>query len=129
MEAEARGEARLLAAVVAMAIRDACIRPSGKPPVASDIAINAVDFLFRTDVAGLGAYGDWLEFDAVVFRQRLKAAVESERFERLSDGDMRAFRFNYRALKDGAPCKRGMFEEPAINAIRAASAEPVLLGW
>jgi len=103
MSSDATAEKRLMAAVVAQAVKDACLLPierrrRGKTEMAlrSD-AITAMAFLFEKSMPGLDAYAIWLDFDTDRFRERLIDACDSNRRDPMfSDQQRRAFRHNYR---------------------------------
>ncbi len=105
MSSDATAEKRLLAAVVAQAIRDACLLPIEKrgdkvrkPRVILRAdAATAMAFLFDKSVSGVDAYAAWLDFDANRFRDRLLDACSSNRRDPMfTDEQRRAFRQNYR---------------------------------
>lgn len=90
-------ERRLLAAVVAQAIRDASAAPikEGKRAVRlPGDARSAMAFLFGP---GLDAYAMWLDFDPDQFRNNL---LDMRPGVHLSDEQRRNFRFNYRSWTD-----------------------------
>jgi len=105
MSSDAISEKRLLAAVVAQAVRDACLPPIDKradtgrkaeTSLRADAA-TAMAFLFDKSVAGVEAYATWLDFDADRFRGRLLDACSIDRRDPMfSDEQRRAFRANYR---------------------------------
>jgi hypothetical protein len=74
-ESAERGEQKLLAAVVALAVRDSCLAPikssERKCYVMQANAYTAFRFLFDEESSGLDAYADWLDFDKVQFRKQL----------------------------------------------------------
>lgn len=94
-------ERRLLVAVVHNAVREACLAPSGNPKAARPVSIDAIDFLFRTDAAGLDAYALWLDFDHEQFRRRLLAIMDGVPSKAINEQEARALRFNYRAWQNG----------------------------
>lgn len=95
-------EKRLLSAVVAHAVKDACIRPVTKNKKAvrhHPDALSALNFLFDTHRSGIDAYALWLDFDADQFRQKLIKACHKEIVAKdlhLSDEQRRNFRVNYK---------------------------------
>lgn len=102
MSTDAIAEKRLLAAVVAHAVRDACLSPVIKDKKAvrprAD-TLSALNFLFDTSRSGVDAYAVWLDFDVDQFRQKLinvcqKDLVSSELH--LTDDQRRNFRVNYK---------------------------------
>lgn len=95
---------KLLASVVHLSIKDACIRPpSGKRgkslgDINSD-AFTAMRFLFGTEVSGLNEYATWLDFDASQFRIKLLEMMQDDTARNvysLGPEDRRAFRYNYK---------------------------------
>ena len=100
MSSEAVAEKRLLAAVVAQAIRDACMAPNvgAKKKLHLRVeAASAMSFLFNTSRSGVDAYALWLDFDADRFREKLLKRCNTEGHDpQLSDEQKRNFRRNYR---------------------------------
>lgn len=108
MSMDAVAEKRLLSAVVAHAVRDACHAPimkGTKKKVASRMkpeTVSAMAFLFDTSRSGLDAYAIWLDFDADQFRQKLIDVCFKERVPsalHLTDDQRRCFRINYKLFK------------------------------
>jgi hypothetical protein len=90
---------RLLAAVIATAIKDACLAPKSKI-ICSDTA-SALNFLFGHSEFFLSL----LNIDAKQFQVRLLQYVQDRQHENatpfnLSNHDRRAFAFNYRRWKN-----------------------------
>ena len=103
---QTRNCTKLLSAVVATAVRDACATPitrRGKtigtlPPD----TYTALRFLFSGTVTGVGAYADWLDFDVANFRQQLirfMHDVTPETKQGITSIQRRAFRVNWRIYK------------------------------
>ena len=117
---DAIAEKRLLAAVVALAVKDMCLAPIVKKkgntrkvdrPRAD--AITAYGFLFDKSRSGLEEYASWLDFDAERFRTRLIESCFSDIVSKelkLDDKDRMNFRRNYKLLKAMAPEKRAVLE-------------------
>ena len=116
----ATAEKRLLAAVVALAVKDMCLAPIVKKkgnrrkvdrPRAD--AITAYGFLFDRSRSGLDEYASWLDFDADRFRENLINACFSDIVSKelkLDDKDRMNFRRNYKLLKAMAPERRAVLE-------------------
>ena len=105
MSKDALAEKHLLTAVVAHAVRDACMPPIVKKTKRKEAArirgevFSAIVFLFDKERAGLDAYAAWLDFDAEQFRLKLLRACHSERVTpdlHLDDNQRRNFRANYK---------------------------------
>lgn len=92
-------ERQLLVAVVHFAVHDACLKPAGKPPHPLPEALDGVDFLFRTNAAGLDAYAQWIDLDAGQFRHHLLEVMSGRKVPGISEVDARALRFNYDAWR------------------------------
>jgi hypothetical protein len=89
---------RLLAAVVVMAIKDACFGPKSK--IISSHTASAFNFLFEYS----DYYLSMLDIDPKQFRVRLLEYVDSKKLDKplpysLTDHERRAFSFNYRRWK------------------------------
>lgn len=102
MSTEAIAEKRLMAAVVAHAVKDACLSPVIKDKKAvrprAD-ALSALNFLFDTSRSGVDAYALWLDFDVDQFRQKLINACQRDTASsdlHLTDDQRRNFRVNYK---------------------------------
>lgn len=94
-------ERQLLISVVHLAVRDACLKPTGKPPKPVPEALDGVDFLFRTNAAGLDAYCLWIDLDPGQFRRHLIEVMHGRKTASFSEADARALRFNYDAWRRG----------------------------
>lgn len=105
MSTDATAETRLLSAVVAHAVRDACLSPilKGKKAVRPRAdALSALNFLFDTQRSGIDAYALWLDFDVNQFRQKLIDACDKETVSKdlhLSSDQRRNFRVNYKLYR------------------------------
>lgn len=96
----------LLAAVVNVAINDACTQPpkreskkADRMPIHID-AFTAMRFLFDERFSGLNEYATWLDFDAKQFRRKLMNMMYDERSIKgmpYDDMQRRHFRINYKA--------------------------------
>lgn len=111
MSSEALAEKRMLAAVVAQAVKDACLAPVLRGKVAvhprAD-SITALGFLFDQTRAGLNAYAAWLDFDPDRFRQKMIDSCFASKVSsdlHLSDDQRRNFRVNYK-LFQAMPAQR-----------------------
>jgi len=83
---------RLLSAVVALAVRDAC-QPSGSKML-NQLSKNALEFLFYTS----DGYLEWLDIEAEQFRKRLVGIMYTKNKNppfSLSEQDCRNLRINY----------------------------------
>ncbi len=94
---DSQPEARLLAAVVSLAIRDMTHRPvmEGKRPIMTVEARTACRFLFSDASDG---YLDWLDYDPPVFRDQLLRIMNNTSHEKLAGlepMDRRVMRQNY----------------------------------
>jgi hypothetical protein len=99
-------ERSLLAAVVLLAVNDACAAPP-KPANKKDTpaglrmhrdAFTAMRFLFDTTQAGLEEYSMWLDFDAGHFRKKLQETMINNGPQNLNGFEpmqRRNFRYNY----------------------------------
>ena len=104
--AEAIEEKRLMAAVVAQAIKDACIAPMTKTVKNKKVlrirwdAATAMYFLFSTEESGVDAYALWLDFDVKMFREKLLKKCSSYSHDPyLNDDQKRNFMRNYRLFQ------------------------------
>lgn len=106
MSAVALAEKRILAAVVAQAVKDACVAPILRGKVAvrpMPDALTALGFLFDQTIAGLDAYAAWLDFDPDRFRQKVLDACFASKVSsdlHLSDDQRRNFRVNYKLFQE-----------------------------
>lgn len=95
---------KLLAAVVAVAISDACVEPfrvtsKDKTTYMRVETVTAFRFLFSQSMSGLDAFALWLDFNEHNFRRKLLQYMADE--SRLSvhgkdPNQRRNFRYNYR---------------------------------
>lgn len=119
------GEKQLLAAVVALAVKDMCLPPIVKkqgnkrvPQGPRFDAATAYGFIFDKDRSGLDVYADWLDFDADHFRQKLVHAAFSDRVHKelkLDDKQRRYFRQNYKLLQAMPKAARLAIEQKDEN--------------
>ena len=106
MSTNAIAEKRILTAVVAHAVKDACIAPVllGKVAVRPHAdAQSAMNFFFNTKRSGIDAYAIWLEFDAERFREKLIQACfdnVAPKDLHLTDDQRRNFRANYKLFRN-----------------------------
>lgn len=89
-------ERRLLSAVVALAVHDACATPLIKNSKATGITADAKTALAFLFGKGLDAYALWLDFDPDQFRQNLLTMRPGKH---LSDNERRNFKANYKLWK------------------------------
>lgn len=106
MSDDSTAEKRLLAAVVAQAIKDACLAPivrerrRKKEIRLKGEAATAMAFLFDDERSGVDAYALWLDFDVEQFRKKLINKCSSDAKDPyLNDDQKRNFRRNYRLFK------------------------------
>lgn len=105
MSSDATAEKRILAAVVAQAVKDACLAPVVLNKVAvrpQAEAYSAMNFFFNTKRSGIDAYAIWLEFDAERFREKLLHSCYAEFAPKdlyLTDDQRRNFRANYKLFR------------------------------
>jgi hypothetical protein len=103
MSTDAVAEKRLLAAVVARAISDCCIKPSKGVQKLEHAKMNAnaftaMRFIFDTTQSGLDAYAQWLDFTPEVFREKILQFswdVSPGKKDFLNEQDRKNFRHNY----------------------------------
>lgn len=119
------GEKQLLAAVVALAVKDMCLPPIVKKQGQRRVlqgprsdAATAYGFLFDKTRSGLDVYSEWLDFDADHFRQKLVHAAFSDRVHKelkLDDKQRRNFRQNYKLLQSMTEAARLSMEQENEN--------------
>jgi hypothetical protein len=85
---------KLLWSVIQLAVDDACKAPYKTRP--TDETITALRFLFGDLYeSGLDSYLMWLDVDSKEFKRRMVNAMYSERHDKFTDFERRAFRANY----------------------------------
>jgi hypothetical protein len=85
---------KLLWSVIQLAVDDACKAPYKTRP--TDETITALRFLFGDLYeSGLDNYLMWLDVDSKEFKRRMVNAMFSERHDKFTDFERRAFRANY----------------------------------
>jgi hypothetical protein len=85
---------KLLWSVIQLAVDDACKAPYKTKPM--DDTITALRFLFGDlHESGLDNYLMWLDVDSKEFKRRMVNAMFSERHDKFTDFERRAFRANY----------------------------------
>lgn len=88
---QAKRNKHLFWTVIELAVADACAKPlEDRRPVAR--AITAMRFI----TTNIDNYLIWLDVDAGNFRKRLIEALHTEKPNKFSDTDKRAFRYNYK---------------------------------
>lgn len=95
---EPRGEQKLIAAIIALAVEDAASKPSKGLP-SSDVS-TALDFLF-TPGSTLETYLPLLDMDVDMFRKNLLDAMYARPVQpcgRLTETQVRSLRINYERL-------------------------------
>jgi hypothetical protein len=87
-------EHMLIANVISLAVKDACLEPYKNPVAMQWDAMTAHDFLWGE---GLESYIHWLDIDVDFFRKKLIQTMANDRehiFNGIKSDERRAFRFN-----------------------------------